>query len=130
VPHLSSRTLAVAVLLVVVALVATHAGRSASARVPAMPGADASRGARLIASYACGACHTIDGIAGADAHVGPPLRDLARRRVIAGKLPNTPQDLARWIARPQQIDPGDVMPDLGLSDQQASDIALYLYEHP
>jgi cytochrome c2 len=117
-----------AVLLVV--LVAIHAGRSASARVPAMPGADAARGGRLIASYACGSCHTIDGIAGADAHVGPPLRDLARRRVIAGKLPNTPQDLARWIARPQQIDPGDVMPDLGLSDQQASDIALYLYEHP
>ena len=132
VPHLSSRARATIALLAVLAVVAavSYTGRSASARIPAMPGADAGRGARLISSFGCGSCHLIDGIAGADAHVGPPLTNLARRRVIAGKLPNTPEDLARWIAHPQQIDRGDVMPDLGLSDQQASDIALYLYEHP
>jgi cytochrome c len=132
VPHLSSRALATAALLAIAVVVAgvAYTGRSASARVPAMPGADAGRGGRLISAFGCGSCHAIDGIAGADARVGPPLTNLARRRVIAGKLPNTPQDLARWIARPQQVDPGDVMPDLGLSEQQASDIALYLYEHP
>jgi cytochrome c2 len=133
VPHLTSgRTLAtgaLVALVLVVAVVAWYA-RSASAHVPEMPGASAARGGRLIESYGCGSCHTIAGIAGADAHVGPPLRDLVRRRVIAGRLANTPQNLTRWIAHPQQVDPGNVMPDLGLSEQQAADIALYLYRHP
>lgn len=133
-PHLSlGRTFATSALLalgLVVAVAIAWHGRSASARVPAMPGASSARGAQLIASHGCGSCHAIDGIDGADAHVGPPLIDLVRRRVIAGKLSNTPTNLARWIANPQQVDPGDVMPDLGLSDRQAADIALYLYRHP
>jgi cytochrome c len=132
VPHLTSgRTLAATAVLAVLLVVVVVAwyGRSASARIPAMPGADAGRGAHWIEGFGCGSCHTIDGIDGADAHVGPPLVDLARRRVIAGKLPNTPQNLTRWIAHPQQVDPGNVMPDLGLTDQQAADIALYLYRH-
>jgi cytochrome c len=132
VPHLSSRTLATAGLLAIVVFVAVvaYSGRSASARVPAMPGTDAGRGGRLISQLGCGSCHAIHGIAGADGEVGPPLTDLVRRREIAGVLPNTPDNLARWIAHPQQIDPGDVMPDLGLTEAQASDIARYLYEHP
>ena len=131
-PHVSARrvaTGAVVALALILAVVA-YTSRSASARVPSMPGADAGRGARVIESFGCGACHTIDGIDGADAHVGPPLEDLARRRVIAGRLRNTPHNLTLWISHPQRVDPGNVMPDLGLTTQQAADIALYLYRHP
>jgi cytochrome c len=133
VPHLGTgRTLATGALLALVLVVAIVAwyGRSASARVPAMPGASSARGAHLIESYGCGSCHAISGIDGADAHVGPPLENLVRRRVIAGRLANTPGNLVRWIAHPQRVDPGNVMPDLGLSDREAADIALYLYGHP
>ena len=33
----------------------------------------------------------------------------------------------RWIKHPQQIDPKNVMPDMGVNDQDARDITAYLY---
>jgi len=47
--------------------------------------------------------------------------------MIAGELPNVPDNLVRWIMNPPAIEPGTAMPDLGLSKQQARDIAAYLY---
>jgi cytochrome c len=61
--------------------------------------------------------------------VGPPLNGLSNRIYIAGRLPNTPRNLIRWIRYPQQIYPGNVMPDLGISNHDARDIAAYLYQH-
>jgi cytochrome c1 len=74
-----------------------------------------------------GTCHTIRGI---DADVGPPLTGLDTRRMIAGRLPNTPANLALWISQPQSVDPGNAMPDTGLTRSQAAEIAAYLYAHP
>lgn len=91
--------------------------------------ARASRAPDEIARYGCGSCHTISGISGADADVGPSLGDFAQRRYIAGRLPNTPANLAEWIRNPQRIDPGNVMPDLGVTPRDARDIAAYLYSH-
>lgn len=42
-------------------------------------------------------------------------------------LPNTPDQLLNWLRAPQSLKPGDAMPDLGLSDADARDIAAYLY---
>jgi putative membrane protein len=89
-------------------------------------GANAERGAALIAQYGCGSCHTIPGIAGARGQVGPPLTQLARRVYIAGMLRNTPDNLALWISDPQGIVPGNVMPNMGIDAQNARDIAAYL----
>ena len=86
-----------------------------------------SAGAQLIRAYGCGTCHTIPGIDGADAVVGPKLTGFDTRRVIAGRLPNTRENLARWIAAPQEVDPGNVMPDMGVTAAQARAIATYLY---
>lgn len=47
--------------------------------------------------------------------------------MIAGELPNTPDNLVRWIKDPKLVEPGTAMPDLGLSDEQARDVAAYLY---
>ncbi len=47
--------------------------------------------------------------------------------MIAGELPNTPDNLIRWIENPPSIEPGTAMPNLGLSDKQARDAAAYLY---
>ncbi|HEX6364422.1 MAG TPA: c-type cytochrome [Albitalea sp.] len=76
--------------------------------------------------YACVACHRIPGVTGSDANVGPPLDGLARRRLIAGRLPNTPENLARWIRVPQQVKPGSAMPDLGVTEAHARVMAEYL----
>jgi cytochrome c len=92
-----------------------------------VPGGSPQAGARLIASFHCGACHMIPGIRGADGLVGPPLLLFGRRTYIAGELPNTPPNLIRWIRNPPAIEPRTAMPALGLSERQARDVAAYLY---
>jgi cytochrome c len=92
-----------------------------------VPGGDPDRGAELIASSGCGSCHTIPGIEGADADVGPPLTDMGRREYIAGNLPNEPENMIRWLVDPQGVEPGTAMPDLRLTEAQARHIAAYLY---
>lgn len=59
--------------------------------------------------------------------VGPPLLWFARRTFIAGELPNTPANLIRWVRNPPSVEPGTAMPVLGLDEQQARDVAAYLY---
>lgn len=94
--------------------------------VPAAPG-DARRGATLIAQYGCGGCHEIPGVTGARGLVGPPLNNIGARTIIAGLLPNTPENLARWIATPQSLVPGNAMPNMEIKNDEARDIAAYLY---
>ena len=107
-------------------LAGCRGGRYARA-VEIVPGGNPRVGARLIESYRCGACHTIPGIHDADGLVGPPLTLFARRTYIAGVLPNTPPNLIRWVRDPPAVDPRTAMPVLGLSRQQATDVAAYLY---
>jgi len=84
------------------------------------------QGRRLIVSYGCGSCHTIPGIYTARGVVGPPLYFFGRRTMIAGELPNTPENLVRWLRNPQAVEPKTAMPSVGLSEKQAQDIAAYL----
>ena len=101
-------------------------GKTEQAYLIATGGA-AVRGKQLITQYNCGSCHTIPGVAGARGVVGPPLFFFSRRTYIAGELPNSPDNLARWIASPQSVEPNTAMPTLGLNEQQARDVAAYLY---
>ena len=88
-------------------------------------------GRRLIASYGCGSCHFIPGVPGADSRAAPPLNRFYERSYIAGRLPNTADNLIRWLQDPQKINPGNAMPNLGISEDEAHDIVAYLYEyHP
>jgi cytochrome c len=84
-------------------------------------------GKALMQSYGCGSCHVIPGIRTARGMVGPPLLYYSRRTIIAGELPNTPANLAAWIENPVSIEPGTAMPNLGVTDTQAHDMAAYLY---
>lgn len=93
----------------------------------AVPGGNADRGRANIASAGCGACHQIGGIRDAHGSVGPSLFNVANRSVIGGMLPNTPDNLTRWIEDAPSISPQTAMPNLGLSREQARDIAAYLY---
>jgi cytochrome c2 len=119
--------LAVPALAFCVALAAAGCGSGTARRL--VPGGDADRGAKLIAHYGCGSCHAIAGIEGADGRVGPSLHHLADERNIAGEIPNTPRNAIRWIMDPRRIEPGTIMPDLGVTRRQARDIAAYLYGH-
>lgn len=107
-------------------LAGCHGGKTEFAYRTATGGA-AAHGKQLIAQYNCGSCHTIPGVNAARGVVGPPLYFFSRRTYIAGELPNSPDNLVRWIISPQSIEPGTAMPTLGLNEQQARDIAAYLY---
>jgi cytochrome c2 len=87
---------------------------------------EVKRGAELIRKFGCGACHEIPGIEDAKGVVGPPLMTIGRRVFIAGLLRNTPENMAAWLENPQRIVPGNAMPDMGLTPQQARAIAAYL----
>jgi len=88
--------------------------------------ANSHRGAKLIARLGCGACHSIPGIENARGLVGPPLDNIGKRTFIAGLLPNTPDNMVRWLETPQIVVPGNAMPNMELSDQDAEDITAYL----
>lgn len=90
-------------------------------------GGSPHKGAQLISQYGCGSCHMIPGIRSANGLVGPPLMMFGRRTYIAGELPNTPDNLVHWIQSPQSVESGTAMPTLGVTEQQARDIAAYLY---
>lgn len=96
----------------------------AQPRAPMTP--DAERGKNAIHQYACATCHEIPGIVGANAPVGPPLKDMGARGFIAGVLPNTPDNMVRWLRHPQNVSQKTAMPDLGVAEQDARDIASYL----
>jgi mono/diheme cytochrome c family protein len=87
---------------------------------------DPERGRAAIQQYACATCHLIPGVVGANAPVGPPLDGLGARTMLAGRLPNGPENLERWLRGPQAVKPGSAMPDLGVTERDARDIAAYL----
>lgn len=84
-------------------------------------------GQQLVAHYGCAACHEIKGIAHADTSVGPSLTKLRERAYVGGVLPNTSENLIRWIMHPHQYAPNTAMPELGVSEADARNIAAYLY---
>lgn len=92
-----------------------------------MPAGDPVHGWQAIQDYGCHSCHHIPGVPAANSYVGPSLDAWADRHYIAGKLPNEPAYLVEWIRFPQAIEPGTAMPNMGVTEQAAQDIAAYLY---
>lgn len=119
----------VLMLIVVVGYVLKRSGGRA---VPVVPDASfaagvADRGRELIEAYGCVTCHEVPGTRGVGGQVGPPLSDIEDRALIAGRLPNTPENLVAWIMDPQTISPGSGMPDMGVTLPDALDMAAFLY---
>ncbi|WP_338762377.1 c-type cytochrome [Massilia sp. METH4] len=108
------------------ALLRTPAPAAPPAPPDAPAHADPERGRMALSQYACQSCHRIPGVTGPDTYVGPPLAGLAQRKYVAGMLPNTAENLARWIRVPHEIDPQTTMPTLGVTPADARDMAAYL----
>jgi mono/diheme cytochrome c family protein len=87
---------------------------------------DADRGKTALRQYACVACHDIPGITGPAARVGPPLGGIGSRQTLGGVLPNSPENLILWIRSPRKVAPLTAMPELGVTDRDARDMAAYL----
>jgi cytochrome c1 len=89
---------------------------------------DREKGRLLLRQFGCGECHRIPGVAGAQGDVGPPLVRMGHRAYLGGVLPNSPENLARFIRHPRQFDPRTTMPDLGVTEEHARQMAAYLLE--
>lgn len=103
---------------------------TAARRAPRAPPVDsqAARGEQVFFRAACHHCHAVRGTA-ADATLGPDLSHLGSRRTLgAGIVPNTPERLSRWIADPNEIKPGALMPPSELSPEDLEDLRRYLEE--
>ena len=84
------------------------------------------RGEQLFRGRGCGLCHTIRGTL-AGGQLGPDLTHVASRETIAaGTLPRNTGNLAAWIADPQHIKPGNLMPKISLQSADLVAIVHYL----
>jgi cytochrome c oxidase subunit II len=95
---------------------------------PAMPpvGAAAERGSELFAEVGCASCHVVRGTA-AGGELGPDLTHVASRTTLAAVTrTNTRDDLAEWIADPQSVKPGALMPPAPVSDADLDDLVAYV----
>jgi len=98
--------------------------RLAGAAIASAP--DAERGKRALKEYGCIACHQIPGQVGPEARLGPTLHGIGARATLGGVLPNSPENMARWLRSPQAFASSTAMPDLGVTERDAIDLAAYL----
>jgi mono/diheme cytochrome c family protein len=100
---------------------------------PALPRVDdrvekpnVERGKDAAKHYGCIGCHTIPGLVGPEAGLGPPLDGIAARAMLGGVLPNSLDNMVLWLRAPQAFSPHSAMPMLGVTERDARDIAAFL----
>ncbi|MHB2016908.1 MAG: cytochrome c oxidase subunit II [Candidatus Xenobia bacterium] len=94
---------------------------------PAPHSADAQAGAALFVSKSCVDCHSVPGT-----HMigmaAPDLSWLADRTTLgSGRMPNSPEDLAKWLTDPQQWKPQCNMPNFHLTPVEIRELVAYLW---
>jgi cytochrome c oxidase subunit II len=86
----------------------------------------AAEGQTVFMHSACINCHTVSGTV-ANGRFGPDLTHLMSRDTIAsGPIQNTPENLKEWIADPNSMKPGVLMPSMHLNDHDLDVITAYL----
>jgi cytochrome c oxidase subunit 2 len=106
------------------AVAAAPAGQAMAA--PAAP-AGANPAVALMQAKICWTCHIISDVPNAKGTVGPDLTHLmARPKIVAGMLDNTPANLKKWLKNPPGVKPGTAMPNLGLSDAEIDALVNHL----
>lgn len=90
-------------------------------------GADAENGRVVIQRVGCGACHAIPGVPWPKGLAGPSLEGFADSPMVAGRFPNRPEVLVRWVIDPPSMAPATAMPATPLTEAEARDVAAYLY---
>jgi cytochrome c oxidase subunit 2 len=100
--------------------------RLATPAIPPTSGLEAT-GARVFIARNCQACHTIDGYVQATAEAGPNLTHVASREILAaGRLTNTPENMAQWIRAPQELKPGNLMPTIRMTEEEIAALTAFM----
>jgi cytochrome c1 len=92
---------------------------------------DPDHGRRLFVTAGCAGCHTVRGVPGATGVAGPNLTNVVLRPTLAGTaVPTSPVAMVRWLRDPAATKPDTTMPSLGLTEEEAQDLAAFLYSQP
>ena len=95
-------------------------------QVPGTPSGPAAQGYQIFFQETCPSCHAIAGTP-ANGVAGPNLTHVASRSIIgAGVLDNTPENMAQWLADPQAVKPGNLMPSSKLTPEQVQALTAYM----
>jgi cytochrome c oxidase subunit 2 len=105
------------------------AAPDSAAAAPAQ-GADYAAGEKLFLTKGCLGCHSLQAVGAPKGLIGPNLANVGSRAYIAaGWLPNTDENLERWIREPQAVKKGVLMPNLGVTVEEARALRAYLRAH-
>jgi len=93
-------------------------------------GSDYAKGEQLFRAKGCIACHSLAAYETPKGMIGPNLANVgARTHIAAGWLENTDANLAHWIREPQTVKKGVLMPNLGVTEDEARALVAYLRAH-
>ena len=90
-------------------------------------GADPARGFAVAQRVGCAACHQTPGIAWPAGAAGPSLEGFGGSPLIAGRFPNQPDRLTRWVRDAPSMAPETGMPAMPITEAEARDVAAWLY---
>ncbi len=103
---------------------------SAGAVVPAPQDPGYAAGEKLFLAKGCVGCHSLTAVDAPKGMIGPNLANVGARSYIgAGSFKNTDETLARWIQNPQAMKEGVLMPNLGVTAEEAKSLVAYLRAH-
>jgi cytochrome c oxidase subunit II len=95
-------------------------------RKPAVDDPAVRAGRDVFLAQSCINCHRVRGTK-AQGTFGPDLTHLMSRRTLAsGMVPNTRDELVRWVDDPQKTKPGCLMPAFKLSERDRDLVVDYL----
>ena len=110
---------------------APAAAQQDTASAAAAPqGPEYAQGEKLFMTKGCMGCHSLQAVKAPKGLIGPNLANVGSRSYIAaGWLKNTDANLERWIREPQTVKKGVLMPNLGVTEEEARALGAYLRAH-
>ncbi|MFT4956237.1 MAG: sulfur-oxidizing protein SoxX [Brevundimonas sp.] len=115
--------------MVVMTLALAACSGAAETQTRTVPSGDPDRGLQIMSEAGCGACHEVPGLDWPRGQVGPPLSGMGGRALIGSGLPNRPENLIPYLINAPAVDPGSAMPPMPITEEEARDVAAWLYEH-
>jgi cytochrome c oxidase subunit II len=104
-------------------------GKDSSA-AGAAPDPAYAAGEKLFQAKGCVGCHSLNAVNAPKGMIGPNLANVGARSYIgAGSFKNTDETLARWIQNPQAMKKGVLMPNLGVTPEEAKSLVAFLRAH-
>ena len=89
-----------------------------------------AQGQNLFLLKGCVGCHSLVAYNAPKGLLGPNLANVGARTYIgAGTLKNTDENLTHWIRFPQDVKHGVLMPNLGVTEDEAKALVAFLRTH-